>query len=34
VDQGTPHKTRNTENYTGERKEEPQTNGHIGKISE
>jgi hypothetical protein len=34
VDQGTPHKTRDTETYRGEGGEEPQRYGHMGKISE
>jgi hypothetical protein len=30
VDQGLPHKTRYTETYRGESREEPQTYGHGG----
>jgi hypothetical protein len=34
VDQGTPHKTRDTETYRGESGENPQRYGHRGKFSE
>ena len=32
MDQGTPHKTRDSENYRGESEEKPQRYGHRGKI--
>ena len=32
MDQGTPHKTRDTATYRGESREEPQRYGHKGKI--
>jgi hypothetical protein len=31
VDQGTPHKTRDTETYRGESRKEPRIYGHMGK---
>jgi hypothetical protein len=34
VDQGPPHKTRDTETYRGKSGEEPQTHGHKRKIPE
>jgi hypothetical protein len=34
MDQGTPHKTRDSETYRGERGEKPQRYSHRGKISE
>jgi hypothetical protein len=34
VDEGTPHKTRDTETYKGESREKPQIYGHRGKITE
>jgi hypothetical protein len=34
MDQGTPHKTRDTETYRGESGEKPQNDGHRVKIPE
>jgi hypothetical protein len=34
VDQGTTHKTRDTETYRGESRENPRRYGHRGKIPE
>jgi hypothetical protein len=34
MDQGTPHKTRDTETYKGESREMPRRHGHGGKIPE
>jgi hypothetical protein len=34
VDQGAPHKTRDTETYRGESGEKPRRYGHRGKIPE